>query len=136
MGLSTLLPCQEGREWHMALQFYLGPSGSGKTYRLYHKIIEEAEKNPNNQYMILVPEQFTMSTQKEIVRMHPKKGILNIDVLSFGRLAFRIFEETGLKETMVLDDIGKSMILRKIASEKEGELKVLGKNLKRLGYIE
>lgn len=136
MGLSTLLPCQEGREWHMALQFYLGPSGSGKTYRLYHKIIEEAEKNPNNQYMILVPEQFTMSTQKEIVRMHPKKGILNIDVLSFGRLAFRIFEETGLKETIVLDDIGKSMILRKIASEKEGELKVLGKNLKRLGYIE
>ena len=114
----------------------MGPSGSGKTYRLYHKIIEEAERNPNNQYMILVPEQFTMSTQKEIVRMHPKKGILNIDVLSFGRLAYRIFEETGLKETVVLDDIGKSMILRKIASEKEGELKVLGKHLKRLGYIE
>ena len=30
---------------------------------------------------MLVPEQFTMQTQKELVGLHPDGGILNIDVL-------------------------------------------------------
>ena len=46
-------------------------------------------------YLIIVPEQFTMQTQKELVSLHPAGGILNIDILSFQRLAYRIFEETG-----------------------------------------
>ena len=46
-------------------------------------------------YYVIVPEQFTMQTQKTLVEMHPQKGILNIDVLSFERLAYRIFEEVG-----------------------------------------
>ncbi len=47
---------------------------------------------------MLVPEQFTMQTQKDLVRMHPRHGIMNIDVLSFARLAYRVFEETGVKK--------------------------------------
>ena len=34
-------------------------------------------------YYILVPEQYNLSTQQKLISMHPKKGILNIDVLSF-----------------------------------------------------
>ena len=44
-----------------------------------------------------MPEQFTMQTQKELVSLHPAGGILNIDILSFQRLAYRIFEETGVE---------------------------------------
>ena len=49
-------------------------------------------------YMVLVPEQFTMQTQQDLCTLHPNHGIMNIDVLSFGRLAHRIFEETGTVE--------------------------------------
>ena len=35
----------------------------------------------------------------------------------------------------MLDDIGKSLLLRKAAGDMEGELKVLGSNIRRLGYI-
>ena len=55
-----------------------------------------------------MPEQFTMQIQKEIVNMHPAHGIMNIDVQSFGRLAHRIFEETGNQKRIVLDDMGKN----------------------------
>ena len=119
----------------MALQFVFGGSGSGKSHYLYQRIIQEAGEHPALNYMVLVPEQFTMQTQKDLVLMNEKKGIMNIDVLSFGRLAYRIFEETGKGNTPVLDDEGKNLILRKIAGDIEPELRVLKGNMKRLGYI-
>ncbi len=119
----------------MALQFIFGGSGSGKSYYLYNRIIKESGEHPERNYMVLVPEQFTMQTQKDLVLMHENKGIMNIDVLSFARLAHRIFEETGKGGTPVLDDEGKNLILRKIAGEYEADLKVLKGNMKRLGYI-
>jgi len=119
----------------MPLQFIFGPSGSGKSYKLYHQIIEDSMRNPTQNYIVLVPEQFTMQTQKDLVSMHPRKGIMNIDILSFGRLAYRVFEETGGEKLPVLDDEGKNLILRKIAGEYESELKVLRGNMKKLGYI-
>ena len=106
----------------MPLQFVFGPSGSGKSFYLYHHVIEESMLHPEQNYMVLVPEQFTMQTQKDLVSMHPRHGIMNIDVLSFGRLAYRIFGETGGGSLPVLDDEGKNLILRKIAGDHEDEL--------------
>ncbi len=119
----------------MSLQFIFGPSGSGKSYHLYHHIIEESIRHPDRNYIVLVPEQFTMQTQKDLVSMHPRHGIMNIDILSFGRLACRVFEETGGDMLPVLDDEGKNLILRKIAGDYEDELCVLKGNMKKLGYI-
>lgn len=119
----------------MSLQFIFGNSGSGKSYYLQQTVIKESMEHPADNYIVLVPEQFTMQTQKDMVMMHPNKGIMNIDVLSFGRLAYRVFEEVGEEGNIVLDDEGKNLILRRMASQFEGELKVLSGNLKRLGYI-
>ena len=72
----------------MSLQFIIGSSGIGKTHYACQRIIQESLENPGKLYYIIVPEQFTMQTQKNVVEMHPGKGILNIDVLSFQRLAY------------------------------------------------
>lgn len=119
----------------MSLQFVMGPSGSGKSHYLYEKITEESIKHPEKNFLVLVPEQFTMQTQRDLVMASPKKGILNVDVLSFGRLAHRVFEETGGSQRIVLDDVGKNFILRKISGDCESSLKILGSNLKKTGYI-
>lgn len=119
----------------MSLQFIMGPSGSGKSHYLYRKVTEESIKNPDKNYIVLVPEQFTMQTQKDIVMASPRKGILNVDVLSFNRLAYRVFEETGENRRLVLDDVGKSFVIRKIAGDYEQQLKILGSNLKKPGFI-
>lgn len=119
----------------MSLQFIFGNSGSGKSYRLYQDIIEQSLRRPEKNYLVLVPEQFTMQTQKDLCMMHPRGGIMNIDVLSFGRLAHRIFEELGQENRTVLDDEGKNLILRKIAGNYEEQLTVLKGNLKKQGYI-
>ena len=119
----------------MSLKFIFGPSGSGKSQFLYNRIVEESEAHPERQFIVLVPEQFTMQTQKDLVAAHPAHGIMNIDVLSFARLAYRVFEETGGGQLPVLDDEGKNLVLRKIAGDFEGELKVLRGNMKKPGYI-
>lgn len=117
------------------LQFILGNSGAGKSHYLYEKIIQESMKHPEINYLVIVPEQFTMQTQQDLCAMHPNHGIMNIDVLSFGRMAHRIFEEVGQSRGQVLDDEGKNLILRKIAGQFEEQLKVLKGNLKKQGYI-
>lgn len=119
----------------MSLQFILGSSGSGKSTILYENVIEESIRYPKQNFIVLVPDQFTMQTQRDLVNRHPKRGIMNIDVLSFGRLAHRIFEEVGENQQVVLDDVGKSLILRKVAKAKEDKLSVLGSRIKKPGYI-
>ena len=119
----------------MALQFIMGNSGSGKTYYINEKIIKEADRNPKKNYLMVVPEQFTMQTQRELVQMHPNHSIMNIDILSFQRLAYRIFDELGSFRYQVLEETGKNLILRRVAEEKASELTVLQKNMTKMGYI-
>ena len=119
----------------MSLRFYIGGSGSGKSTSLQEYIIEKSLQKPNQQFIFLVPDQFTMQIQKEMVVRHPNKGIMNIDVLSFGRLYYKILEETGYEPKLLLDDTGKNLIIRKIALEMEEELPVLGRSMKKTGYV-
>ena len=119
----------------MSLRYYMGPSGSGKSTELYKEIITRSGCENQKNFLVVVPDQFTMQTQKDMVLAHPKGGIMNIDVLSFGRMAHRIFEEVGGNDKPVLDDTGKSLILRKLASKRADELKAFGRNLNKQGYI-
>lgn len=119
----------------MSLQFITGASGAGKSYAVYQKIIQESISNPQKNYYVIVPEQFTMETQKNLVGFHPAGGIMNIDVLSFARLAYRVFEEVGKDCPALLEETGKSFVLQRVAQEKKKELGILGGNMAKPGYI-
>ena len=119
----------------MSLRFYFGPSGSGKSHRIYEEIMQRAAQEPGRNFLIIVPDQFTMQTQKDLVMRSDRGGILNIDVLSFGRLSHRILEEVGTKEMPVLDDTGKSLVLQKIAVDLKEQLPAMGSLLHKQGYI-
>lgn len=120
----------------MALQFVLGNSGSGKTKYMFEQIVREAGMNPTKNYLIIVPEQFTLATQQTLVDLAPNHAIMNIDVLSFKRLAYRVFDDMGIRDVKILEETGKNLILRKVAQEQEENLTVLRPNMNRMGYIE
>lgn len=119
----------------MALQFVFGGSGSGKTRYLYEQAIRLSLEQPDRRFLVVVPEQFTMQAQKEIIRLHPRRGIMNIDVLSFKRLAYRVFDELAVKMPVVLDDMGKSMVLRRVSGRKKSGLGLYGSHLGQAGFI-
>lgn len=119
----------------MSLQFIIGSTGSGRTRQLYQNLIEQSLAESDGRFFAVVPEQFTMQTQKDIVDLHPNHGVMNIDIVSFERLAYRIFEELSVESLSVLDDMGKSMVIRKVAAAKKKDLKLFGSHLEKVGFI-
>ena len=47
----------------MSLQFIFGNSGSGKSDFLYDSVLKQAKENKEQQFLIIVPEQFTKHFQ-------------------------------------------------------------------------
>lgn len=119
----------------MSLQYIFGGSGAGKSTYLYNSIIKESIKNPLENYIIVVPEQYTMATQKRVVELHPRKGVLNIDVVSFERLAYKVFEEVGAADYPVLDDTGKNLIVRRVLEQNKKALRFFGSNISNTGFV-
>lgn len=120
----------------MALQFVIGHSGSGKSTALYEYIIHESLQHPKTNYLILTPDQFTLDTQKMMIGMHPRHGTLNIDILSFHRLAYKVFEEVSREPGVILEDLGKSMVLQKILGKRKKDLTIFGGNRDKMGFID
>lgn len=125
----------------MSYRFCLGASGSGKSSLLHNMLLQKAQDSlrsgstSRDNYVIIVPDQYSMQTQKEIVTESPNRGILNIDVLSFGRLTHKVFEEIGASGSAVLDDTGKTLLIRRTAGKCESGLKILGRSIHYPGMI-
>ncbi len=118
------------------IQIIEGASGSGKSRLVYEEIIQAAMREPEKTFFLLVPEQFTMQAQRDIVTMHPSHGTMNIDIVSFKRLAYRVFEELNIRTDHVLEDFGKSMLLQRILLEHRRELPCFGPCVNKPGFID
>lgn len=119
----------------MALRFVLGGSGSGKSNYLYEMILKRTQESTEQLFFLIVPEQFSLQAQRELVQRQKNHGIMNIDVVSFARLAYRVFDELGLTHLQTLEETGKSLALRRVAQEREGQLQILRGSIRKSGYI-
>lgn len=118
------------------LQLIEGTSGSGKSRLIYEEMIQASIQNPKEKFFLIVPEQSTMQAQREVVALHPKHGTMNIDIVSFNRLAYRVFEEQNIRCENVLEDFGKSMLLQRILMEHRQELPAFGPCAKKPGFLD
>ncbi len=116
----------------MSYKFIIGSAVSKKTETAFEECIRG---DRGNRYIIIVPEQSTMTAQKKIVDMHPNHATMNIDVLSFNRLAYRVFQELGMEHPEMIDDIAKSLIVKRVALSKKEELTNYKKLLDKPGFI-
>ena len=82
----------------------------------------------------IVPEQFSFESEKRIIEVCNKKGIIGTQVLSFKRLAYRIFDENNIKTNPLIDS-GKAMLLFLIISKLEKDLYLIKNISKNLGLL-
>ena len=119
----------------MSLVIIFGGAGSGKSTLLRKHLMEASVQEPDIRHIILVPEQFTMQTQRDILAAHPRGAAANVEVLSFERLAYRISEEFGREETAVLTEMGKQMLLRRASEDSRRDLTVFSGSIRRTGFL-
>jgi len=123
----------------MSLRFIYGRSGSGKTHLCLNEIrgslLHNAE-NPQNErrLVLLVPEQYTFQAERDLIKVLETGGILKTEVLSFRRLAFRVFNEAGGITQPRLHSAGKCMILYKIINQFKNDLNIFAKTAERQGF--
>ena len=108
-----------------------GRSGTGKSQYILQKLKKELD---NDKYCIMiVPDQATHETEQKIMGFLGN-GLMNVEVLSFSRLASRVLSEQGGLNKTFLDDNGKLMVLRKIIAKKQKELEYYSKAALKPGF--
>jgi len=115
----------------MSLQFILGPPGSGKTSYCLSEI--EAALTGDKPLYYLVPEQFSLQSEKLLLKN--RTATTRVQVLSFNRLAYRLFAVLGGPPGQALDDLGKHMLLRKVLLELADELVFYKRAADKHGFV-
>lgn len=119
----------------MSLQLVFGNSGSGKSDYVCRRVLAQSKEEPERTFFVLVPEQFTMQMQREFVARQEHHCIMNVDVVSFNRLAYRIFDELGMGNLNILEETGKNLVLRRVAGQQQEQLVLMKSSMKKAGYI-
>ena len=119
----------------MGLRFIIGRAGTGKTHLCIEEIIHQSNTGAKRQILI-VPEQFTSQAERDLIAATEQNAILTAEVLSFGRLAHRVFSKKGIGNHLPLGDIGKAMALRKILLAEKDNISYFHSVLEQPGFID
>ncbi|MDD6789896.1 MAG: hypothetical protein PUE04_07315, partial [Lachnospira sp.] len=117
----------------MSLQIIRGPAGSGKTTECIRRGLLMSGRGQH--VLFIVPEQNTAAVERQIVHASDRGAILNLEIVSFNRLACKVLDEVGRNGGQILDDTGKNLIVRRILKENKKELTYFAGMQTRQGFV-
>ena len=119
----------------MSLRIIYGRAGSGKSSFCLEDIKQKLGEGGTGPYIIIVPEQFSLQAEQRLVRKLGASGINGVEVLSFRRLAYRVFSSTGGVVHTHINSAGKSMLLYRAIDKHRDKLKIYARTSERKGFI-
>lgn len=117
----------------MSLRFIYGKSGTGKTTFCFNEIKNLIDEN--KKVYIITPEQFSFTAEKNLMETCNRKAVINAEVITFERMAYRILLEIGGILNNSITNTGKAMLLTNIIEKQKDNLNFLGKTDKNLDLI-
>lgn len=103
----------------MSIRFVYGRAGTGKSQFCINNIkIKIDERIEKNKLVLLVPEQYTFTTENKILRTIGERAFLRTEVLSFKKMAHEIFEEYGGRVKEIIKESGRNMLIHRVLNEK------------------
>src|SRR5690554_6422083 len=117
----------------MKIRYILGRSGRGKTNLILDEIKRRLEAGVDYKLILLVPEQFTLQGELDLIKKLDRDGIIDVEVLSFQRLAYKVFNEVGGLKRTGINELGKLTIFRRLLDEHSKELRIFQKSYAREG---
>ena len=121
----------------MGFRFVFGRAGTGKSTLCLEEIRRELRLKPwGAPLILLVPEQATYQMEVTLANTPDLGGSLRAQVLSFRRLGWRVFSETGGGQKVLIGAIGKRMLLRRILLKHRLHLKAFARSATRPGMAD
>lgn len=107
----------------MGLRFICGKAGTGKSTFCFNEIKEKI-KNKEKIY-IITPEQFSYSAEKKLLEALNEDASINAEVITFNRMAKRVFNEVGGANNILISKSSKAMLMYSILEKEKKNLKFL-----------
>lgn len=112
---------------------------TGRSRRLWPRVVEEigvALAAGEERLLLLVPGQFTLAAELELVDRLNLPGFFAVEVLSPARLMTRVFSLAGTPERVKIDSRGKAMMLADVLRLAQKDLVYYGGAALRRGFAE
>lgn len=119
----------------MSLRFVYGRAGCGKTHFCLEEMKIRIESRDTSPLYLLVPEQYTFQAERDLIHMLMSGGILKNEVLSFRRLAYKVFNEVGGITYPHIHPAGKSMILYRILDRMDKSFRYFRNSAEKPGFV-
>ncbi|MBR0351069.1 MAG: PD-(D/E)XK nuclease family protein, partial [Clostridia bacterium] len=137
----------------MGLRIVYGKAGSGKSHFCFSEISKLLDTQEN--IIIITPEQFSFTAEKKLMQVTKKGAVLNAEVLTLSRMAYRVIQEVGndnvsslsriskenedviqnnlddynnINKTISISKAGKAMLINSIIEKNKDKLKFIGKS--------
>lgn len=105
------------------LRLILGRAGSGKTTAVRNILADYARQGVKDMILI-VPEQFSFESEREMLRLLGVRESSCVEILSFTRLVNSVFREYGGKNGASIDDSGRAVLMSLALEEVRDKLNV------------
>lgn len=116
----------------MGLTILTGRAASGKSTEVYQRMGALHKRGVPT--LLLVPEQFTLQAERELLRTLDLPGMLDMAVMSVSRFQEDVFSRVGAPQTALLDAHGRTMALRRVAMSQAEHLRLYQAVARRGGF--
>ena len=112
----------------MGLRIIYGKPGSGKSSFCFSEIEKLLQEGKEKKIYIITPEQFSFTAETKLMEVSKGKAVVNAEVITLSRMAYRVINEVGGVENNHLSKFGKAMLIFSILNKEKSKLKFLGKS--------
>lgn len=110
----------------MSLRLIYGRAGTGKSQFCFDEIRKRIKEEKKT--YVITPEQFSFTSEKKLLSSLENEAVINAEVITFNRMAYRVMSEVGGLKKVNLSKSGKAMLIHSILSTQSSSLKVLTKS--------
>lgn len=114
------------------LKLLLGRNQDQITEAVLHAAVE---KVPGRRALVIVPEQYSHITERRLCALGGDAISARAEVLTFSRLAQRVFQELGGSARPVLDKGGRALLMHLAVSRLSSELKIYRQAGEKAGFL-
>lgn len=98
--------------------------------------IELTARDPASRALLIVPEQTKMAVEQAYLELSATPGLMQAEVFSFRRLAWRLLGEVGRQPLHPIDTVGRAMLIYRVLRQEQNQLHAFASLAEKPGFVD